>query len=306
MFTTKTLSDKVSTTPETLDVSKGSLEVQGKQNGDSYSCGNESASTPLHRPSSTCFLFFNLQSSPTFSPIVKPTPSTTTINKSLYQRRHKKRSQVVSGCLYVRRHKGARLGTSSSSEIGKRTTADRSLYYESLPPPSKRRRSLVESDTAANDVDFPPYVSSGDDGDTDSDIIAEESAPSCSVRRLRWKEELTAVSEYCIKSEPSTTGPALPSTGAPAPPILKSSGRNSVVDRVGLIHERRLVDFFSIFENYLTISNSFGSYYSQVRPDSFQANAAFSPWQRSTIHFLKTWRWRWRWRRKLLEARRHF
>jgi hypothetical protein len=41
--------------------------------------------------------------------------------------------------------------------------------------------------------------------------------------------------------------------GAPAPPILKSSGRHSVVDRVGLIHERWLVDFFSIFENYLKI-----------------------------------------------------
>jgi hypothetical protein len=41
--------------------------------------------------------------------------------------------------------------------------------------------------------------------------------------------------------------------GMPAPPILKSSGRNSVVDRVGLIHERQLVDFFSIFENYLRI-----------------------------------------------------
>jgi hypothetical protein len=56
---------------------------------------------------------------------------------------------------------------------------------------------------------------------TDSDIIVEELAPSCSVRWLHWKDELTAVSEYCIKSEPSTTGPALLSTGAPAPPILK-------------------------------------------------------------------------------------
>lgn len=249
MFTTTTLSNK----PETLDVSKGPLEFERMQNGDSYSCGNESASTPLHRPSSTRFLFSNLHSSPTFSPIVKPSPSTTT-TKSLYQRRHKKRSQVVSGCLYVRRPKGARIGTSSSSEIGKRTTADRTFYYESLPPTTpKRRRTIVESDTAADDVDFPP---SGDDGDTDSDIIAEESAPSSSVWHLRWKDELTAVSEYCIESEPSTTCPALPSTGVQAPPILKSSGRNSVVDRVGLIHERRLVDFFSIFENYLRITET--------------------------------------------------
>jgi hypothetical protein len=130
------------------------------------------------------------------------------------------------------------LRRNSSSEIGKRTMTDRSLYYESLPLPSKHHQTILESDTAADNVNFPPYVSSGDDGNTDSDIIAEESAPSCSVWQLHWKDELTAVSEYCIKSEPSTTGPALPSMGAPAPPILKSSGRHSVVDRVGLIHER--------------------------------------------------------------------
>jgi hypothetical protein len=73
-------------------------------------------------------------------------------------------------------------------------------------------------------------------------------APSCSVWWLYWNKELTAVSEYCIKSEPSTTGPVLPLTGTPAPQILKSSGRNSVVDRVGLIHEWWLVDFFSLWK----------------------------------------------------------
>jgi hypothetical protein len=73
------------------------------------------------------------------------------------------------------------LGTSSSSKIGKQTTADQSLYYELLPPPSKHHQTIVESDTAADDVNFPPYVSSGDNGDTNSDIIAEELAPSCSV-----------------------------------------------------------------------------------------------------------------------------
>jgi hypothetical protein len=100
---------------------------------------------------------------------------------------------VVSGCLYVHWPKGARLGTSSSSEIGKRTTADQSFYYESLPPPPKHCQTIVEYDTAADNVDFSP---SGDNGNTNSDIIAEESAPSCSVRRLHWKDELTTVSEY--------------------------------------------------------------------------------------------------------------
>jgi hypothetical protein len=73
------------------------------------------------------------------------------------------------------------LGTSSSSKIGKQTTADQSLYYVLLPPPSKHHQTIVESDTAADDVNFPPYLSSGDNGDTNSDIIAEELAPSCSV-----------------------------------------------------------------------------------------------------------------------------
>ncbi len=74
-----------------------------------------------------------------------------------------------------------RLGRNSSSEIAKRTMTDRSHCYESLPPPSKHHQTILESDTAADDVNVPPYVSSGDDGNTDSDIIAEESAPSCSV-----------------------------------------------------------------------------------------------------------------------------
>jgi hypothetical protein len=114
-------------------------------------------------------------------------------------------------------------------------------------------------------------------------------APSCSVWWLYWNKELTAVSEYCIKSEPSTTGPVLPLMGTPAPQILKLSGRNSVLDRVGLIHEWWLVDFFSLsklFEDCwdrkgssvlfeqdckVTILHSFGSYYSPVWPASFQA-----------------------------------
>jgi hypothetical protein len=48
-------------------------------------------------------------------------------------------------------------------EIGKQKTADQSLYYELLPPaPSKHCQTIVESDTTPDDVDFPPYVSSGD------------------------------------------------------------------------------------------------------------------------------------------------
>jgi hypothetical protein len=98
-FTTTTLlSDKVSTTPETLNVSKGSLEIQSKQNGDSYFCANESASTPLHRLFQYLFLIFQFAIFKISKTHSKPLPSTT-IKKSLYQRRHKKRSPVVSGVL---------------------------------------------------------------------------------------------------------------------------------------------------------------------------------------------------------------
>jgi hypothetical protein len=58
MLTTKTLSDKVSTTPEMLDISKGSLEMQRKQNGDSYSCGEQKHIDASSPPVQYLFLIF--------------------------------------------------------------------------------------------------------------------------------------------------------------------------------------------------------------------------------------------------------
>jgi hypothetical protein len=74
-FTTTTLlSDKVSTTPETIDVSKGSLEIQSEQNGDSYFCANESASTPLHRLVQYLFLIFQFAIFKIYKTRRKPLP----------------------------------------------------------------------------------------------------------------------------------------------------------------------------------------------------------------------------------------
>ena len=76
-------------------------------------------------------------------------------------------------------------------------------------------------------------------------------------RRIHWTDDhelpLFVASEYSIDSEASTVTPALPPTGIPAPPVYKSSGRANIIDRVGLIHERRLADFLCLLDQYLKI-----------------------------------------------------
>ena len=76
-------------------------------------------------------------------------------------------------------------------------------------------------------------------------------------RRIHWADDnelpLFVASEYSIDSEAITVTPALPPTGVPAPPVFKSSTRTTVIDRVGLMHERRLADFLSLLDQYLKI-----------------------------------------------------